>query len=396
MVSRWITSFANVFLVVYCLDAGLSIVEEIFRAITESGALMPLRNVIASFALYLAVLCIPILWLTPRLPLGAFAALCVTAIWLNTGAAPLPLFFDSQDDFNVVAGGLQGVVALAALLACRRRNGGMAWLLQAADMEKPLFSLRHSLIFSLSCVLLTPAVLFYGFLSVLCFMHVGTQGFVSFDWGGVTLADRRYLNGEQEVRLVGMMHIGEDAAYGELVRSFSTESAIVLEEGVSDERAMLEETLDYGRAADFLGLVPQGDLRTYLAAPDEELPEWPVLRNADVDMSDFDPLTVEWLELVARVWSDPEPLQPLQALTARARANPEQLGVVQRDILTLRNEKLLQELDVAIGEYPTVIVPWGALHLSFIEAAIRERGFEETRRDRHRLVSWMTILDAFF
>ena len=107
-------------------------------------------------------------------------------------------------------------------------------MLRPQVLEGPLFSLRYSAVFALVGVFVAaPLALLYAVLSLLAFIQLGTQGFVSFDAVGVSLSDRHYQRGASEVRLVGMMHIGEAEAYDEIVRSFARESTIVLEEGVT-------------------------------------------------------------------------------------------------------------------------------------------------------------------
>ena len=398
MTSRWLVSFANLVLVSYALDAGLSLGEELFRAATGSGLLLASRNALALLVGYLCLLSLPLLWLTPRLPLGPFLLLSVSIFWLATGAAPLRLMVGSASAMALVCALIQVATAFTALLWCRRRNGGEAWLIRADAFEGPLFSLRHSAVFTAVGALVgLPVLAFYAVLSLLVFVEVGTQGFVSFDWAGISLGDRRYERHDREVRLVGMMHIGEEANYAEIVRSFARESTIVLEEGVSDDEALLSQPLSYESAADFLGLATQNDLRSYLLEPGEsEPPEWPVLRNADLDLSEFDPRTIEWLAWVGELWSSDEPWRALQELSKESAENQQRLEVVSFDILDRRNLHLLAELDRALVEYRKVVVPWGALHLPFIESKLVERGFGETARERHRLVSWMTVVAAVF
>lgn len=395
MKTRWLPSIANLLVVVYAADAGLSVFEELFRELTGSQLLMLPRSFVATTVGTLALLFVPLLWLTPRLPIAAFACLVASALWLSTGAAPMLLVFEPGFALGLSLSLLQLAIAASMMLWCRKRNGGQGWLLRPDALEGPILSLRHSAVFALVSLFgLVPAALFYALLSLFTFVELGTQAFVSFDAVGVSLADRRYQRGDQQVRLVGMMHIGEEAAYGEIVRSFAYESTIVLEEGISDENSLLESPLSYERVAESLGLVGQHDLRSYLVDSDRELPKWPVLRNVDVDLSDFDPLTIEWLEWASSLWTSPEPLGALRKILARGTENEQQLAILEHDILTLRNERLLAEIERALEEYRNVVVPWGALHLPFIEAAILERGFEESQRRRHRLLSWMTVLAA--
>ena len=96
-----------------------------------------------------------------------------------------------------------------------------------------------------------PATLLYAVVLLVTSIEVGTRGFVAFDRAGVTLDDRSYARGDREVRLVGMMHVGEEDSYREVVASFSIPATVVLEEGVTDRSGLLESPLAYDGVAGF-------------------------------------------------------------------------------------------------------------------------------------------------
>lgn len=398
MSGRWLCLAVNFFVVGYTLDAGLSLADELLRLATGSMLLLEARNVLAYLVLTVGLLSLPLLWLTPRLPLRLLLPLILSAVWLNTGAMPLPAVIDAPGTLALTAVVLQLTAAGLALLWIRRQNGGSGWLFQPDAFERgPLFSLRHTALFSAGALfVLVPAALAYGFVSVVSAVQLETRGFISFDLTGVSLADRRYVKDDREVRLVGMMHIGEEQAYRELVQSFIEESTIVLSEGVSDDSGALESPLSYEGAAAALGLEVQEELGSYLVDSNDVLPAWPVLRNADVDLSDFSAVTIEWLEWAARLWDGSGSLEAMRELLARSAENEDELVIVEHDIIGLRNQHLLAEIEAALPDYRRVIVPWGALHLPFIERSILERGFDESQREQRRLISWATLLAALF
>lgn len=395
MRGRWLALFANAFVAGCALDAALSLTDEVLRASTGSTLLLAARNALALPVTTAALLCLPLLALTPRLPTLPLLALSLGVLWLNLGAAPLPLLVGSAG-LGLATAALQVVFAAAALLWMRRRAAGRGWLLTGRSLPGPDLSLRHSLGFAAGCVfLLLPAGTLYLLVSIATWLQLSTQSFVSFDALGVSLSDRLYTRDDREIRLVGMMHIGEGEAYRELVSSFVGESTIVLEEGVSDRQGVLEQPLSYERAARVLGLEPQGDLEHYLEEVAGDTPrQWPALRRADVDVSDFSPLTVEWLSWAGRVWSSDEPLAALVRFLRRSSQKVEELEIVERDIIQLRNDHLLGEIENALQDYDRVVVPWGALHLPFIERAILERGFDPTHTTRRRLISWLGVAAA--
>jgi hypothetical protein len=396
MRGRWLALFANAFVGGCALDATLSLAEEILRASTGSTLLLAARNALALPVVAAAALCLPLLALTPRLPTLPLLALSLGVLWLNLGAAPLPLLVGSTAGLGLVTASLQVAFVAAALLWMRQRAAGRGWLLTEQSLTGPALSLRHTLGFAAGSVfLLLPAAFLYLLVSIATWLQLATQSFVSFDAVGVSLSDRLYARDGREIRLIGMMHIGEGEAYRELVSSFVGESTIVLEEGVSDAGGALEQPLSYERAARVLGLEPQGDLEQYLEEVAPDTPRrWPTLRRADVDVSDFSPLTVQWLTWAGKVWSSDDPLAALLRFVHRSSQKVEELEIVERDIIQLRNEHLLGEIDRALEDYERVVVPWGALHLPFIERAILERGFDPTHTTRHRLISWLGVAAA--
>jgi len=311
------------------------------------------------------------------------------------GALPVPLLVEGRALGSVLCG-LQLAFAAIAFLRLRALSGGRSWLLGDEALRRPAFSLRHTLVSS-GFVALGGAAAVFAYLPLwfLGSIQLATDGFVRFDLAGVSLADRRFERGDQEVRLVGMMHIGEREAYRALVDGFSGRSTLVLAEGVTDREHLLRTPPAYEGVARALGLDTQDEIEVYLDEVDGPQPQRrPDVRHADLDLSDFDPDTIAWLGWAGEVWSAESPLAALLALFARYREEPERWAAITQDVLTRRNLHLLEEIRLALTEYEHVIVPWGALHLPFVERRVLEMGFEPTTRSHHPLASWNTIARA--
>lgn len=394
MSGRALPILVNAFLLAYLLDAGVSLADDVLRLLSGASFLTPVRNAVAGLVALWSLLWLPALWITPRLPAGALLALVGSVLWMSTGGAPLPAVLPLET-LGLALSAMQMVIGVLVLLRIRRRMGGASWLFQAESFDGPAFSLRHSALATAAAFfVLIPIGAAYGFLSLATWIEAGTRGFMSVDLSGISLDDRSYVRGDREIRLVAMMHIGEDEAYREIADSFASEATIVLEEGVTDERRLLDSGLSYESAALALGLDQQASLKTYLSEADGTLPPWPVLRHADVDMSDLSPRTVEWLGWVVELLNSEGLVEVLRRVGERNTMHPEELSVIEYDILGLRNEHVLVEIDRALPDYRRVIVPWGALHMPFLEEEVLDRGFDESRREQRRLVSWSTILSA--
>jgi hypothetical protein len=343
-----------------------------------------------------AFLATPLLALTPRLPARLLLPLFASTFWLNYGAAPLPLWIEGPA-LGISAALLQAALAALAFLWLRRNSAGRhPWWVPGPEL--PALSWRHSLrTGALLAFGLVPALLLYAVVLLVTSIETGTRGFVAFDRKGVSLDDRRYVRGDREVRLVGMMHVGEERSYREVVSSFGVESTVVLEEGVSDVSGRLSAPLSYDGVAGVLGLDPQDDLAAYLVDPtSQQAPEWPVLRHADLDLAEFSPETVQWLERAQTVWGAEGIGEALREALRASSEHPEVLAAVQRDVFQRRNRHLIAQLDASLLEFERVVIPWGALHLPAVEAALLERGFRPTTHQRRHLLSWRTIGRALF
>jgi hypothetical protein len=73
---------------------------------------------------------------------------------------------------------------------------------------------------------------------------------------------------------------------------------------------------------------------------------------------------------------------------------PQASETVVHDILTRRNERLLGEIEAALSDYERVVVPWGALHMPWIEREIERLGFERTDSRHHLFIDWDRVLKA--
>jgi hypothetical protein len=119
-------------------------------------------------------------------------------------------------------------------------------------------------------------------------------------------------------------------------------------------------------------------------------------QQADVDVSEFRPATLRFLEALGLLLGSkslPEALlvlkDPHSPLTDDSEAE-----LVLSDILDKRNEHLIAQIEKALSTYDTIVVPWGAMHLPAIELQLQEWGFKETKRVRRKAVDFQKRLGA--
>lgn len=398
-------TFANLFLVLFLADGSLSILDEIVTLIWPTPDLTMLRAMLANAVLYLAFPLYLCLGLDRRLPKKLFLPLILFLFWCPLSVWIFPPLADSRV-YGLLMAVLQ--VALGTFLISRtvKHVAPQALTLPQTFFEGPFFSGRNTLVFFGINLPLLPVVLATLLLYTAdSYATFNTAGFVRVSPGGVYMMERVYKKDAKTVRLAGMIHVGEKKYYEEVSRLPVAGRAIVLAEGVTDEEGRLKNRFDYGKVASLLGLTPQDKMlfegRVIEAEalddpPAEGKQEKPDILRADVDLSTFRPETMLFLDQVGKhLRGNASVLEGMVELNEWAGENvtPAMYEVIMDDILHKRNKVLIAHLDRALPRYDTVVVPWGALHMKEIEAALLERGFkveEEKKRlsvDLKRIVS---------
>lgn len=350
----------------YALDAVLSL-----SGVAALGALtgVPLL-VSAPFVLLAAIL-------TPRVPLRLVGPPLAVLAWATLGAMPVPLWTLSGALTQTVVALVQLAALVPAAVAARRLG---AW------EQRPAFSWRRSLGGAVAVALGGPVALAtYAWGSVAYTMHYGTDGFAGLDLAGVYLTERTYVRGDTTVHLVGMMHIGEQRAYDELYDAFGAlPDAVVLAEGVSDEQDLLPARLGYGRTAARLDLVQQPRIER----------DGLEVRPADIDVAELSPETRAFLGAALGVWSAEDPLSAYVAMVRQVGdADPDALmRQLWDELIERRNQRLLGEIRAAEGDFAHVVVPWGAMHLPGIAAALRDDGWAPVGETHRRLLGYGSAL----
>jgi hypothetical protein len=391
---------ANAFLVAFALDAVLTVADELLRAGLGSGILSGARDAAAGLPLAIApvlALCLPF---APGLPARAFLPQIAFLAWTLLGVLPLPLWIPARR-LGLALGARQVALAALSLLLVRRGSRAGAWFVRDGDLAAAPFRPLRALVALASAAVVVPAALgAYLAFAVALTLERSTAGFMRFDLHGITATEREYARGDRRVRLVGMMHVGEEAAYREMVRGFA-DHALVLAEGVSDREGLLREGLAYENVARPLGLVVQPSLEEAIAALPDDGDEsggearQPLVVRGDVDLRDLSDETLDFLRAVSRVFTS----SGLATGLTRARELGERFDAaaserILHDLVERRNAHLIRELEAMLAEHASIVVPWGALHLPAVEQALLAWGFERTAERRHRLVRYATLASA--
>lgn len=134
--------------------------------------------------------------------------------------------------------------------------------------------------------------------------------------------------------------------------------------------------------------------RTSIISASDTDREGPVFLNADVDVSEFHPKTIAWLGSVSTIYGGGDVLSRFLDVYREMQSDPETAAIITEDIISRRNERLISQIQDSRSAYSNIVVPWGALHLPGIEAAIEKMGFVRRSNTYIRLISWSRLAAA--
>ena len=386
--------FANLFFAVYLADGVISLLHELLAIFMQTAPTSILRNLVAVIALLFALPLYFSLGIDRRLPKLVIIPQALFIFWIGLGAWPI---VETGGFFGLFAAMVQTLLGLLPFILYAGTAGSNR-LLPEERFLAGFFGLRNTLMFFIMHIVLLPLAFSYMVVSVMAYYaDHETAGFVRLGSDGIHMEERVYSRSGKNIRLTGMIHIGEQEFYSELIDSTATGSTVILLEGVTDEDSLLTTSFGYDAMAQLLGLTSQADMEFAGRLIDEsDLEGLPVdvyddlephLIQADTDLNRFDPLTIEFINVLGKHLFNSDSLpQGFQAYEAWAQENmnPEASEIIFSDLLDSRNEIVISWLDQVLPVYDTVVIPWGALHMPGIEAAILDRGFKQTS-SRERL-----------
>jgi len=375
---------ANLFLVMFLISAGLGIFTELLSPYWQQSPISGLYNMAQLLLFILSVLVYYGLGLNRHLTKSIFVPLLAYLLWGMLDFWPLESIAVSHYALYAACGKL--LVGLLALESIRRENG-VSPLMTEGQFEQPGFSGWNLLRFCLVSLPLVPLILLvFGYAATSGLIEEYTAGFVRLKPNGLYMIEKVYVQGDKQIRLAGMIHMGREDYYTELENSFHTGDTLLLAEGVSDELGLLKDKFSYGKMAGLLGLDSQEKLRfsgRLIEAESLDLPlsaevGTPDILRADIDLQEFDARTLEVLNAIGTYLLNSSSLRSgyLQfSQWAEQNLTPETNQILMDDLLQRRNQSVLSFLQKGLKKYRTILIPWGALHMPGIEAAVRERGF---------------------
>jgi hypothetical protein len=394
--------FANLFLILFFADGVISLFDELASFIFPLPALTEFRSFLANVVIVLAVPVYLSLGIDKRLPKRVFLPLIFYVFWCPVSAWLFPSLA-GNGAYGLLAAAIQVLLCMLPIYFFRKTEERSP-IMTKAMFNGSFFSLRNTLTFGAVNLFIIPIVLLLFMLSAAdSYMEKYTSGFMRVAPDGLHMIEKVYRRDNKTIRLAAMIHVGEKQYYDELVGSVAPGRTIVLSEGVTDDKNLLRNRLDYGKLAGFLGLTSQEKMHfkgrligknVLEGAPPRASAEGTVktaetvdILRADVDISSFHPQTIHFLNVLGRhLKENASMVKGFLSFNAWAEKNitPEMNKIIMDDILYSRNREVIQQLRKALERYDTIVIPWGAMHMPEIEGEVLKEGFK-LQKERERV-----------
>lgn len=357
----------------FLADALISAVDDTFILLFNAHVLATVRGIVGSFSVLIGVAIYLLIGITPMIPKRKF--LLVALFNPLAALVALPFWIYCYGKIQVVVWGISMIQVICALTILLMVQDGFKFrmpLVPEGRLNPRGFSWLHLGGFVLvNALVLLPVVAIYLFFCATLAVGHFSEGFVALHPSGMSVQVRKYVrNDGKSVRLYPMAHVADRNFYQTISSSFPTNS-IVLMEGVTDNEHLLTNHITYKRMAATLGLSEQQK---------EFKPSEEQMERADVDVKEFTPNTIGFLNLVMRIHSkglDAATLMELMSFSPPPGFEKELFD----DLLRKRNRHLLDEMKKRLPDSDNIVVPWGAAHMPEIAREIQKDGFrlEESR-----------------
>lgn len=321
-----------------------------------------------------------------RLPKAIFLPQLIFVFWSFLHLWPLPVMLDRAGYALPMAFGqiLLGTIPLLYLRIKNKRH----FLLPPELFSSPFFGFKHTALFFVVHLVMLPFILIYMAVAVASLqLDKKTGGYARLRPDGLHMLEKIYGLDNKEIRLVSMIHIADKAYFDDVIESIPSKGTVVLAEGISDRHNQLATRFSYGELAHNLGLTSQetmvfrgkfieaNDVRQAAAMADGETYH---ILWADIDIDEFNPKTIEFIEIIGKnLLSGVSFSEGIRTYLAWIRENSPDFTphTIMNDILYRRNQEVINHMESVLVHYDTIVIPWGALHMPEIEAAVLHRGF---------------------
>jgi hypothetical protein len=391
---------ANLFLVLFLVAAILGLASELTRQFLA----FPFPQIGVQLIWSACLLCGLGVYIgfgfNRHLPKRILLPLLIWLAWSLIDYWPLEMVVGEQ--YRLYAFVAQIIVGLIILHLNRLLNN-RSFLLAPNQFYRPFFRFRNLLIFGLINIVVFPVILLLiTFSAAGNLIESNSAGFVRLKPDGLYMADRTYRKKDKQIQLTGMIHLAQPEYYRALIASIPPDRTLILMEGVTDKKGLLSERFAYGNIADLLGLTSQDkmlfqgrliDAATLNSSAQKQPPKVDLL-PADIDLSDFDPLTIKVLNALAKyVLNADSPIAGYLEFSrwAQSHITADFNSIIMDDLLGKRDKYVVSYLPQALKKYDHLVIPWGALHMKGIEQSVIEKGFVLTTHQERLSIDFLLL-----
>jgi hypothetical protein len=367
----------------FLADAVVSFADDSLILFSGLHLFAGIRWIVCLFASLMAIVIYGLMGLTPMIPKRLFLPLTLFGLVAQLAAVPFLIYFYGR--LQQVAWGISFCQVILGLWILYRVQGGFKfrWLLVAKNqLEVRRFSWRNLSVFVLINVfVLLPAIIVYLVLCTAVAVDHFSEGFMALRPGGFTVQVRKYVrNDGKMIELFPMAHVADAGFYQKVSQTFPTNS-IILMEGVTDSKNLLTNKISYKRMATSLGLAEQKV--TFAPSRGEMV-------RADVDINQFSPDTIDFLNLIMLVHSKGVNAGNMQKLMQYSPP-PHFEEELFDDLLKKRNQHLLDEIQSHLVQSDNIMVPWGVAHMPGIAKEIQKSGFRLDETQEYMVIRFRGI-----
>jgi len=384
---------ANIFLILFLNSSLIGIADMLFGDKPAFSWLPLLYDFVGGLLTFSAFLLYIGFAVNRHLPKSVLVPPMIFLGWGLINFWPLEKCSELYLAYVLIAQLLLGILVLQRNLQLNRKSR----LLVQSQFAGPSMSTATMFRFMLLNIPLFPLILLLLLFSAASeIVDERGAGFMCLKPNGLYMVEKVYQRADKQIRLSGMIHVGQQSYYDSLSESLRDQEALLLAEGVSDRQGRLKNDFSYQKIADLLGLTSQKRMRidgrlvdaeSLADLSDKQAGKTDIL-PADIDLEEFDQRTITLLNALGHYLLGNESLlEGFRDFNQWVRQNttPEVNQVVMNDLLKKRNRQVLSYLPKALAKYDTVIIPWGALHMPGLETAIIGKGFH--LQEKHRRLS---------
>lgn len=374
--------FANLFFLLFVLDAFLSLVFGVFTF----PSLELLQQVSGSTLFIISVLFYTIVGVSNRFSKMMFFPLIFFVFWKTMGAFPISLYYEGRW-FPIIIG-ISQFFLVFYLVIYSKTDHRFDILGSYSESIESSISFKRVIIFSLAnFILFPPIVLLYSAFAIKTSLAMYSADFIEINQKGIYTESRIYQKNDQRIQLIGMMHIGAGSYYSEVDSVLIKDDSIILLEGVTDNMGRLKSGLNYGKLASMMGLETQNKLQFKMQDR--------ISKRADVDLSQFSPITMRVLNRLSLVLNSSDLSKAVDKyLSFSKEVTPGDYKIMMKDLLELRNDRVLKEAKESLKKYKSVVIPWGALHMIEIDEKVRSWGFKLASKKEIKIIDFQDGLSS--